>query len=202
MPGRAEYDDVYGGELLGKRKKKKRPADSPKETIIPKRPMAWATYLRLKEQTARAATERDQAGKDLGTAEGDWHESGSFEDANYRFCFYNIVGGLHRSRAYLAEIVEPRQETDSVQMGNTVLVHWNDSPEPNQDEGHEKYTILGPDDTGTNPNWVSAFSPFGQSIIGKKPGESFSYFVEQRRLGGKIISVLPGEFEGKPDDSR
>lgn len=82
-------------------------------------------------------------------------------------------------------IIEPRLDTSSIGMGNSVIVQYEDEPEP------EKFTILGVQDTFTERSWISFASPLGASLIGKQKGDTVT---SPNGLLVKILDVLPGEF--------
>jgi len=154
--------------------------------------MARETYQRLTERLDWAIRKRKEAGLAIGeTGEGgDWHENAPFENAHQDYTYANALIGKYNKLLHNAIIIEPRQEADTVQVGNTVVIHW-ESANP---EENSRYTILGGADNLTNETWISFNSPLGNSLIGKKFDEGFSYSFGGQVRKGTIVAILPGQF--------
>jgi transcription elongation factor GreA len=80
-----------------------------------------------------------------------------------------------------AVIVSGRGSSGSVNIGSLVTV---------EKEGKSySYTIVGSEESDVVANKISVRSPFGQSIIGKKVGESFSFTAPNGELSYKIVEI-------------
>jgi len=124
----------------------------------------------------------------------EYHDNFVYEQASRDFEFagrqlYNLLDKLSNFI-----IIEPRKDIFAVDIGNTIIIQFNDETED------EKVTLLGPDDSVQKNEWISFESPLGQSLIGKRAGETASFVVEdnQKQIIGeynvKIKSILPGNF--------
>jgi len=81
-----------------------------------------------------------------------------------------------------AEIVDGHS-TDEVSVGSVVTV---------QKDGRGdkiEYTIVGSEEADVSQNKISVQSPFGQSALGKKKGESFSFETPGGEVTYKIVSL-------------
>lgn len=79
-----------------------------------------------------------------------------------------------------AKIVKGNQG-DSVNVGSVVTVE--------KDGKKFTYTIVGSEEADVISNKISVRSPFGQSILGKKKGDSFSFSAPNGELSYKILEV-------------
>ena len=82
-------------------------------------------------------------------------------------------------------IVEPQKEPGPIDLGHTVVLKYEDEPEP------EKYTILGPFDNFANSTWISYQSDLARLLIGKEAGREVSL---PSGLKVTILQVLAGQF--------
>ncbi len=76
-------------------------------------------------------------------------------------------------------------ETDTVGFGNKVFIQEEDKNKP------EDYYLLGPIelDLDLYPMVVTYHSPFGQAIIGKKVGDSFTLDIRGEEIKFTISSI-------------
>ena len=80
-----------------------------------------------------------------------------------------------------AVIVSGHGTTGAVNIGSVVTV---------EREGKSLlYTIVGSEESDVTTNKISVRSPFGQAIIGKKVGESFSFTAPNGELTYKVVEV-------------
>ena len=145
--------------------------------------------MQLELQKATKAEER--AKKTIGEAAGpesDWHDNAAYDHANMAYDLASASLRDIKAKLNNYQIIAPRKETDSVDVGNTVLLKFADEPE------NEKFTILGPDDSATRNGWVSFKTPLAESILGKKEGELGEFIAGDRKQTVKIIQILPGDF--------
>jgi transcription elongation factor GreA len=73
--------------------------------------------------------------------------------------------------------------TEIVAVGSLITV------EKNGDKDKKIYTIVGGEESDLSTGKISVHSPFGEAIIGKKKGESFSYNAPSGPVTYKIIEI-------------
>jgi transcription elongation factor GreA len=155
--------------------------------------MTAYTKAALDEQLRRTRAELKEASLAIGEAAGresDWHDNAAFDYANmdYDLKSASLVNLIKKLQD--VEIIIPRKATDKIGLGNTVVVKFENEIES------EKFTILGPDDTGRKEGWLSCLSPLGASLIGKKEGDIVEYSLQKGVVQKiQVIKVLEGEFE-------
>jgi transcription elongation factor GreA len=155
--------------------------------------MTAETLKRMEKDLEKAIADEDKAHKAIGAAagaEGEWHDNAAYDHAIMQ---HNVaMSRLQDMKVKLQnyEIIKPRQETDEVGIGNTVVVRFAD------EDSDEKFTILGPDDSLTRQDWISFMTPVAISILGKKRGEIGEFKIgEDREQQVKVVKILPGEFD-------
>lgn len=121
--------------------------------------------------------------------ESDWHDNAAFDYANMQHDLNSINLSNLAAKLQNVEIISPRKKTKDIGIGNTVIIKFQDR------DMEETFTILGPDDGGINPGWISYLSPLGNSLIRKRVGEIIEYAVgKEVSQKVKIIKILQGEF--------
>lgn len=80
-----------------------------------------------------------------------------------------------------AVIVSSKDLTGMVNVGSVVTVE--------KDGKKFEYTIVGSEEADASSNKISVRSPFGQAIIGKKKGDSFSYKAPNGEITYKLLEV-------------
>jgi transcription elongation GreA/GreB family factor len=153
--------------------------------------MTNATYERLLKELEKAKDDESKAHKAIGAAAGaetDWHDNAAFDYAQMQYDF--ALSKLRMLKEKLAnyKIIEPRQETDVVQIGNAVILEFID------DKKTQKFTILGQDDSGTKESWLSYTTPIATSVLNKSKDEIGEFEAGNQKQQIKIIEILPGEF--------
>ena len=73
--------------------------------------------------------------------------------------------------------------TELVAVGSMVTV------EKNGDKNEKVYTIVGGEESDLSAGKISVHSPFGEAVMGKKKGESFSYNAPVGSITYKIIGI-------------
>jgi len=73
--------------------------------------------------------------------------------------------------------------TDVVAVGSVVTV------EKSGDKNEKVYTVVGGEESDLASGKISMHSPFGEAIMGKKKGESFSYNAPSGPITYKIIGI-------------
>jgi len=154
--------------------------------------MTAHTKVALEEALKQARRELNDASLAIGEAAGresDWHDNAAFDYANMEFDLKSASLASLTRKLQDVEIITPRKQTDQINIGNTVIVKFENETES------ERFTILGPDDSGRKAGWLSCFSPLGSSLIGKREGEIAEYSLEQDRPQKvRVIKILKGDF--------
>lgn len=73
--------------------------------------------------------------------------------------------------------------TDMVVVGSVIKVVKNG------DKGEKIYTIVGGEESDLASGKISVHSPFGEAVVGKKKGQSFSYEAPSGPIAYKIIDI-------------
>jgi transcription elongation factor GreA len=112
---------------------------------------------------------------------GDLRESGEYESAKDRQGFLNARIAFLRARIAELQRIDPNTiPRDRVGFGSTV--HLRD-----QENGEEKvYRLVAAEQVDTARGWISAASPIGRSLAGKREGDQ----VEVRTPGGAKTFTL------------
>lgn len=130
--------------------------------------------------------------KEMGEAvsKGDeYHDNFAYEDATRLRNQAAQMLSETKQKLYDVAIIEPRQEVDMINVGNTVVVRFAGEIED------EKFTVLGPDDAKRKPDWISYESPLGVLLLGKKSGDQIEYHVPTGNPQKIIVKqILPGAF--------
>lgn len=115
----------------------------------------------------------------------DWHDNGALDmlvqDLQLLVTQHDTI--LKRLRD--AKIIQPRTETSTVGLGNTVVVRYAGEKDT------EKFTVLGVADNDPKKNWVSAGSPLGSGLLDRKAGDKIQL---PGNIQVTIIQILAGEF--------
>ena len=154
--------------------------------------MTASTHEALKKEYQQAIDAVKKQELAIGEAAGincDWHDNAAFDHAV--FSREVATGTLGLIKAHFDKeivIIEPRQEVDTVQMGNTVQVKFDDEDEA------ETFTILGTADAGRQNGWISLKTPVAKALIGHKQGEICEFEVGEEKRSVKIVNILPGNF--------
>jgi len=166
--------------------------DNEKEDMDKPNLMTQQTKERLERSLAEIRQKLADAGRSIGEAAGsnsDWHDNAAFDYAQMEFKLLGSQEAELSRKLFNVAIIEPRQETDVVDLGNTVRLRFEDMDED------EMFTILGPDDglTGMEyePRWISCETPLAQAVMGKQRGETAEFNNGQIV---KVKEILPGEF--------
>lgn len=78
-------------------------------------------------------------------------------------------------------IIVSSSDTGIVNVGSVVTVE--------KDGKQAVYTIVGSEEADVTSNKISIKSPFGQSVIGKKKGEKFSFMAPNGEVSYSIIDI-------------
>lgn len=153
--------------------------------------MTQSTYESLLQEVEVARGNAKQSLLDIGEAAGtgsDWHDNAAFDHANIRHDVDSLLLSGMATKLRDVEIITPSTETDSIGIGNSVIVKYRGESD------EEIFTILGPADSRRRPGWISFESALGENLLGKKAGDEISFEVEGQRQKLNIIKILPGDF--------
>lgn len=153
--------------------------------------MTSFTEMRLKRELeiaeANAKSAQEQIGRSMAD-KGEWHDNFAYDqsrrDAHIRWRQYLLI----KRALDNVRIIEPRQEVDSIDIGNTVRIRFKG------ETVEEEFSLLGPSDSQSNPQWISFLSPLGRALLQKQTGDKVSYDVEDKRFAAEITNILPGQF--------
>jgi len=136
------------------------------------------------DQTRREFSQAQLAIGEAAGRESDWHDNAAFDYANMEHDLKsaNLANLMKKLRD--VEIIVPRQQINIADIGNTVVVKFEEAQE------EETFTILGPDDSGRKQGWLSCLSPLGKSLIGRREGEEIEYSIAGEKKQ-KINYVRP-----------
>jgi transcription elongation factor GreA len=150
-----------------------------KEYITKEKHDALATELEyLKKTKRKEVAEQLEYAKSLGdlSENAEYHEArdaqGVVEDR-----IQKLEGVLKNA------IIVSSHGTDSVAVGSVVTV------ERSGVKGEKVYTIVGGEESDLANGKISVHSPFGETIMGKKKKESFTYNAPSGPITYKIIEI-------------
>jgi len=135
-----------------------------------------------KELVILKGTRRKEIAESLEYAKslGDLAENAEYHEA--RDAQANIEDRIARLEGLLktAEIVSSNVG-DMVSVGSAVTVE--------KDGKKFDYSIVGSEEADVSTNKISMKSPFGQSILGKKKGDNFTFTAPSGNLTYKILEI-------------
>ena len=157
--------------------------------------MTQETYERLLKSIPLVEDEANKANLQKGEAAGsnsDWHDNPTYDQAILDARMAETKLGILQAKLAKVVIIEPRQETDTVGLGNEVVLRFED------EDSDERFLLLGPDDAVTGkdkePRWISQETPIGQAILGKSAGTNVIVRTPSGETKVKIKKILPGTF--------
>lgn len=80
-------------------------------------------------------------------------------------------------------VIVSSHDTSSVSVGSKITVVRDGSKE------EKVYTIVGSEESDISAGKISTHSPFGQSVVGKKKGEKFTFNAPSGPITYKIIDI-------------
>lgn len=152
--------------------------------------MTQATQERLQRELNEARQKATEQESNLGATQDsaqDWHDNPAYDYLVQQV--QQQWSKVQRLEAALRDIqiIPPRQETDNVDIGNTVEVLYEGQTDS------EQFTILGREDAYTEKTWISCESPLGQALIEKSVGEIIKL---SNGMEVKLLNIFPGQFSG------
>jgi transcription elongation factor GreA len=116
---------------------------------------------------------------------GDLRESGEYETAKDRQGFLQArIAFLQRRIAELSSIDLSRVPRDRIAFGSTV--HLTD-----EETGEERvYRLVASEEVDTARGWISPGSPVGQSLIGRREGDSVVIRTPSANRRYEVVRVI------------
>jgi len=116
---------------------------------------------------------------------GDLRESGEYETAKDRQGFLHArIAFLQRRIAELSSIDLSRVPRDRIAFGSTV--HLTD-----EETGEERaYRLVASEEVDSERGWISPGSPVGQSLIGKREGDSVVIRTPSTTRRYEVVRVI------------
>lgn len=154
--------------------------------------MASFTMKVLEGMLNQARTDLRKAQLAIGEAAGresNWHDNAAFDHANIDYDLKSARLAKLLIKLQNVEIIAPRLQIDRIDIGNTVIVKFE------EEKQEETFTILGLYDSEKKQGWLSYASPLGKSLIGKEEGKTVEYSVAGKKQRVRVIKILPGDFE-------
>jgi transcription elongation factor GreA len=114
---------------------------------------------------------------------GDLAENAEYHEAREEQA--NVEDRISKIESILksAEIISSHASGGEVKVGSVVVVQ-----KENQKENHT-YTLVGSEEADMNAGKISIRSPFGQSILGKKKGQAFSFNTPSGPVKYKVVNI-------------
>lgn len=132
----------------------------------------------LKKTKRREVAEQLEYAKSLG----DLSENAEYHEAR-------DMQGVVEDRIQKLEAVLKSAVIVSSHSSETVVVGSEVSVTKNEDKNEKIYTIVGGEESDLATGKISVHSPFGEAIMGKKKGQSFSYNAPSGPITYKIIEI-------------
>jgi transcription elongation factor GreA len=135
-----------------------------------------------KELAELKSTRRKEVAESLEYAKslGDLSENAEYHEAR------DVQATIEDRIAKLEDLLKSAKivsnhETNAVNVGSVVTVEKNGTK--------SVYTIVGSEEANVVANKISIKSPFGQAIIGKKKGDSFSFTAPSGELSYTVVGI-------------
>lgn len=132
----------------------------------------------LKKTKRREVAEQLEYAKSLGdlSENAEYHEARDMQGV--------VEDRINKLEAVLkSAIIVSSHHTEAVAVGSELTVVKNG------DEKEKVYTIVGGEESDLASGKISTHSPFGEAVMGKKKGESFTYNAPSGPITYKIISI-------------
>lgn len=112
---------------------------------------------------------------------GDLSENAGYQIAKGRLRGINEKINELEKLVHHAIIIDPKKNTDIVEVGHVVTIEIN---------GQLKtFTILGSSETNPSQGIISHNSPMGSALIGHRVGEKISFTSGERIIACKIVKI-------------
>lgn len=144
-------------------------------------------YLKKIQKQQNAVKE---IGKEMGAEAGiscDWHDNFGYEDARRRLELESRRLKEMSDILNSASIVEIEEQSERVQIGSTVLFHW--------DNEEKELTIGGYDETEPQLGLVSYQAPIGAILFNCSVDDFLTANINGRDVEIEIINILPPSYK-------
>lgn len=150
----------------------------------------------LQRRLESAQTNFAAAGKQLGlAADGEEHDNAAFDYAQWDYSEKKVSLADLIAIKKFATIFEPRHDTSTVGVGNTVQILYEGENEK------EIYTVAGFIDVLMEiPGRISFESSLGQALLGLSIGNETTFDVIEKASGRRfqnkirVVAIYPGQF--------
>ena len=161
---------------------------SEEKTAQPKGMIVTAKMLEEKKAEAERiqTIEIPQNAKEIAEAreKGDLKENAEYKSAKEKQHMLNLSLSKLQEELNRATVFDPTTLTTTVVSFATVVTLHN-----NETDKDEEYTILGPWESDPDNNIISYMSPFGNHIMEKKVGESFTFVVNEHEYNYTVKEI-------------
>ena len=161
---------------------------SEEKTTQPKDMIVTAKMLEQKKAEAERIKndEIPQNAKDIAEAreKGDLKENAEYKSAKEKQHILNLTLSKLQEELNRATVFDPTTLTTAVVSFATVVTLQN-----NETGKDEVYTILGPWESDPDNNIISYMSPFGNAIMERKAGETFTFVVNEHEYNYTVKEI-------------
>ena len=161
---------------------------SEEKTTQPKGMIVTAKMLEQKKAEAERIKndEIPQNAKDIAEAreKGDLKENAEYKSAKEKQHILNLTLSKLQEELNRATVFDPTTLTTAVVSFATVVTLQN-----NETGKDEVYTILGPWESDPDNNIISYMSPFGNAIMERKAGETFTFVVNEHEYNYTVKEI-------------
>ena len=161
---------------------------SEEKTTQPKGMIVTAKMLEQKRAEAERIKNEEipQNAKDIAEAreKGDLKENAEYKSAKEKQHILNLTLSKLQEELNRATVFDPTTLTTAVVSFATVVTLQN-----NETGKDETYTILGPWESDPDNNIISYMSPFGNAIMERKAGETFTFEVNEHEYNYTVKEI-------------
>ena len=161
---------------------------SEEKTTQPKGMIVTAKMLEQKKAEAERIKNEEipQNAKDIAEAreKGDLKENAEYKSAKEKQHILNLTLSKLQEELNRATVFDPTTLTTAVVSFATVVTLQN-----NETGKDEVYTILGPWESDPDNNIISYMSPFGNAIMERKAGETFTFVVNEHEYNYTVKEI-------------
>ena len=111
-----------------------------------------------------------------------WHDNPAFSDLESKERVLMKEIRELKDKISMLEIVNPKPESNCVAIGNIVTIEF--------DDGYTQTVEIVGHMSGKPPTQIAYDSPIGTAIMGAKPNETRSFFVERHEIKVTIKEVI------------
>ena len=153
-----------------------------------KRPITPRGYNALRREHHNLKSQRPEIARAIEVARGhgDLSENGDYDAAKEKSGMVEAKIRDIEAKLSYAEIIDPRKMPNPTRVvfGTTAKVLDMENDE------EKSFSILGPDESNIDKNWISCESPLGKSLIGKEVGDIAKVRVPGGEREYEILEVF------------